>query len=598
MIHKNDISENKRLNYKNFLMIVPPNITYKNFRHPTKNTKSWQHGTGIELGVIITDVPLGAMTICTWLETKYKMNSKLLDFNVEAHKTWNHPGDTSFESWFCETLSNLDFKPDLIGFSSLFVTGYKNLLLLGNISKALFPEATRFVGGNVATTMYKELFEDDVEDVFDAACYGEGELPLTELLESDNPADYLATSPSWITRKKIVSKLSFAHNFISDLDDIPPLDYGLLEIKDYQHSPTIKAYTQIEDKTNYITYMTSRGCPFLCTFCSAHTVHGRKMRYFSLERIKAELEDLQQQYQANTLVLEDDHFLSDKARAMTILKIARDLGMQCVFPNALALYALDKEMLLTLASVGIKQLTLAVESGSPRVLKQLMKKPLKIEITERVASDCYELDIYTDCNIIIGMPGETMEDIHVARKFLRDLPANWYRINVATPLAGSEMMELAVQNNHMVGDVREAGYKSCVIETEHFTPNEINEIAYELNLELNFVHNTDMQKQNYVRAAESFMNVISLKSDHAFAWHFLSICHDKIGDQQASDKCKNTAIEIFKNDQIWNFYYKKFNLCTQGDNIVDISQELGEEKGLIFRKITSGIGRYSVTTVN
>ena len=74
------------------------------------------------------------------------------------------------------------------------------------------------------------------------------------------------------------------------------------------------------------------------------------------------------------------------------------------------------------------------------------------------------MGIYTDCNIIIGMPGETMDDIAVAREFLRELPANWYRINVATPLAGSEMYEVALENRQMVGDVREAGYKSCVIE--------------------------------------------------------------------------------------------------------------------------------------
>ena len=52
----------------NFLLIVPPNITYDSFRHPTKNTKSWRHKNGQELGVIIADVPLGALTISSWLK--------------------------------------------------------------------------------------------------------------------------------------------------------------------------------------------------------------------------------------------------------------------------------------------------------------------------------------------------------------------------------------------------------------------------------------------------------------------------------------------------------------------------------------------------
>ena len=76
----------------------------------------------------------------------------------------------------------------------------------------------------------------------------------------------------------------------------------------------------------------------------------------------------------------------------------------------------------------------------------------------------------------------------------------------------------------MVGDVREAGYKSCVIETEHFTPEQINEVAYSMNLELNFVHNTDMQMDNFERAIESFDNVLARKHDHAFALFFKGKC--------------------------------------------------------------------------
>ena len=46
-----------------------------------------------------------------------------------------------------------------------------------------------------------------------------------------------------------------------------------------------------------------------------------------------------------------------------------------------------------------------------------MKKPLKLSIVEQVVEDCRELDIYTYCNIVIGLPGETKDDIEVTRKF-------------------------------------------------------------------------------------------------------------------------------------------------------------------------------------
>ena len=69
-------------------MVVSPNITFGNFVNPSKNTKSWIHENGKELGVIVTDVPLGAMTIYM---ASIQFTTRLLDFNVEIHKNWDHP---------------------------------------------------------------------------------------------------------------------------------------------------------------------------------------------------------------------------------------------------------------------------------------------------------------------------------------------------------------------------------------------------------------------------------------------------------------------------------------------------------------------------
>ena len=184
-----------------------------------------------------------------------------------------------------------------------------------------------------------------------------------------------------------------------------------------------------------------------------------------------------------------------------------------------------------------------------------------------------------------------MNDIAVAREFLRELPANWYRINVATPLAGSEMYEVALENRQMVGDVREAGYKSCVIETEHFTPEQINEVAYSMNLELNFVHNTDMQKGNFERAIESFDNVLALKHDHAFALFFKSKCLEALGQSEAAREALSVASALFVKDPVWNFYYINFGLEIEDFEVHYTSRDLEAEKKFFFSVTPSGIGR-------
>jgi radical SAM superfamily enzyme YgiQ (UPF0313 family) len=336
---------------------------------------------------------------------------------------------------------------------------------------------------------------------------------------------------------------------------LPPLDYGVIQLDDYHTNPTIKAYTSIEDKSNYVTYMGSRGCPFLCTFCSAHTVHGRKMRSFSIPRIRSELTQLVGAYHARTLVIEDDMFLWNIEWATAILRIAQELGLNCFFPNALALYALDRAMLEELHRTGVRQLTLAVESGSARVLKHIMKKPLKLPITKRVVDDCRDLGIYTDCNIIIGMPGETIDDIEETRAFLRGLGANWYRINVATPLAGSEMYIKAKEKGQIVGDIRFAGYKKCVVQTSDFAPKDIEDIAYDINLEMNFLRNTDVQMGKYDRALESFCNVISLRPDHALAHFMAGICLTKLGDAVQGMAEGAVCAKLVETDSFWKRYF-------------------------------------------
>jgi len=294
------------------------------------------------------------------------------------------------------------------------------------------------------------------------------------------------------------------------------------------------------------------------------------MRAFSISRIEEELTHLKSKYSSTTLVIEDDMFLWDVEWAKSILRIAQKLDLVTFFPNALALYALDWDMLEELYKTGVRQLTLAVESGSARVLRELMRKPLKLSITNRVVNDCRKLGIYTDCNIIIGMPGETIEDIQDTRKFLLGLGANWYRINVATPLAGSEMYLKAAEMGYVKGDIRRAGYKSCVIETPYLSPQQVEQQAYALNLELNFLHNADMGLGNFMRAKDTFLNVVKLRGDHALAHLMLSICLFKLGEIQDFHIMREKSASLVSGSAFWTEFYNSNALPSAADKFYEV----------------------------
>jgi len=306
--------------------------------------------------------------------------------------------------------------------------------------------------------------------------------------------------------------------------------------------------------------MTSRGCPYLCTFCASHRTHGRKMRYHSLDRVWNDLKRLREDYYATTVVFQDDHFMSDKDRVYDILKYVGKLELEAVFQNGLTLYALDRPMLEAFYAAGVRHLVLPVESGSEKVLKEQMRKPLKFRISERVAKDCREIGIYTNTNILIGMPGETKADIEEARINLRKIQTNWFNIACASPIVGSEMHEIATKKNYIKIDTFGSDYRTAVIGTEDFTPEYIQKMQYIMNLDLNFVHNNDVRLGEYATALKAFKNVVRIRPDHAFAHYFSAVCHRGMGEMDEFQESARQYEACAKNP-FWQEYINMFELA-------------------------------------
>jgi radical SAM superfamily enzyme YgiQ (UPF0313 family) len=176
-----------------------------------------------------------------------------------------------------------------------------------------------------------------------------------------------------------------------------------------------------------------------------------------------------------------------------------------------------------------------------------------------VAEDCRELGIYTDVNILIGLPGETKQDIEDTRSFLKTISPNWFRINIATPLVGSEMFEIAVKNNYLKDDYISGDFKKAVVETEDFTAEYIEEMSYILNLELNFVENSDFRLGNYEIALKGFENAIRAKNDHAIAYYYAARCYEKLGNLEKAQHYMSSA-KITAEKPFWRKYIDMFNI--------------------------------------
>lgn len=539
------------------LLIVPMHITFESFVNPQANTRSYRKQDGKLYNLPPTDLPLGMLSISGYLKKHTSVEVRLIDFNVRVAEAERFDYQN-----FCDyaeaELSQIDFQPEIVGVSSLFSPSFYNFLETGRAVRKVFPQALLIGGGNIPTSAYREIYSKDTAWIFDTLCFGEGELPMLELVQAQDRRQYINESKSWITQEKIENFFTPEHNFIEDLDEIPFFDYDLCDIDKHNANLVVTSFATSK-KNRSFHVMTSRGCPFKCTFCASHAVHGRDMRYHSVERMREDFLRLKEKYGADTLIFQDDHFMAQKERVHQILEILRDLELNSVYQSGLALYALDRPMLEDFYAAGVRQLVLAVESGSQRVLKHLMKKPLKLEISQRVAKDCRELGIYTNTNILIGIPGETKEDIEETRRNLKTIESNWFHINCTSPLVGSEIHAKSRQFGFIRGETLGADYKVAAIETPEFSSDYIQEMQYELNLELNFVFNQDIRLGEYALALRGFENVINIKSDHAFAWHYAGICHEKLGNFEKAAQCQEKYFE-YAEMPFWKKYIDRFEL--------------------------------------
>lgn len=540
------------------LFIVPPHIRFDSFINPASNATLRQKNSG-SFGNVFTDMPLGIMALSAYLKKHAEVETSLLDFSIALNKL-DRFEYSSFADFFRSVLSApswTDYAPDIIGITALFTPSYRSVLDIARCCRDIFPRAIITAGGGLPTNMYRDIFKDS--RCFDGLCYGEGEKPLLGLVKAADKKRYLGENASWITPEKAETGQPFQHDFINDLDEIPFYDYAICNTDEYGLNPAITAYAPVGAKQQNFHVMTSRGCTNRCSFCSSHTVHGRKMRYYSVARVREDFTRLKEQYGTKTIVVQDDHFMANKQRALEIIGIIKELQLIAVFQNALALYALDRSFLEALRDAGVEQLPLAVESGSDRVLREIMHKPLNLSIVERVARDCRDLGIYTNVNILIGLPGETKADIEAARSFLKTISANWFIILVATPLVGTEMLTICLEKNYLTASHIDCDYKKAIIETEDFTAEYIQEMAYILNLELNFVCNADVRLGNYGTALIGFENAIRAKNDHALAHYYAAHCYEKLGNaEKASHHMARARTEAQK--PFWQKYIDMFQI--------------------------------------
>lgn len=266
------------------------------------------------------------------------------------------------------------------------------------------------------------------------------------------------------------------HTYIGDVKTMVKPDYSQEDLNLYiSEEKSDNAIAKRE-----VSIITSYGCPYNCVFCATRTISGRKIAYRPVEDILDEIEYMIENYHIDSIRFLDDNILADRQRAVNLFEemIERNYGIKFQLMNAAA-WALDEELLDIMSRAGCYALTISVESGSDRVLKEIMHKPLKKEIVPNVIYQCQKRNIYVSANIVIGLPGETWDEIWETIRFVEMCNPDFLQINIATVFPKTDLYEIAKEkqcldpNFSFYNEDAYYGFALGHINTEEFTAQEL-----------------------------------------------------------------------------------------------------------------------------
>lgn len=316
-----------------------------------------------------------------------------------------------------------------------------------DLIKKNLPEAKIILGGP-----HPSCAPDTIFNYFPKADYafrGEAEIGLSELLDLLSKdgigRDSLVLVPGLIWKDKektIINKLIF----VEDLDSLAMPSWDLIRPDNYPLAPHGGFFKNYPIAPIIIT----RGCPFSCTYCAGHLVSGKKIRFRSIRNVIEEISLLYHKYGIREIHIEDDNFTFNRDFVLEFCRKLKEskLNISWTCPNGVRLDTLTKDLLLAMKNAGLYSISVGIESGSEKILKDMKKSLTKEKIKEK-------LDLIKECGLdasgffIIGYPTETRDDIMETVDFALELPIKRAGFSLFKPFPGTEITKNLIEKGEL-----------------------------------------------------------------------------------------------------------------------------------------------------
>ncbi len=348
------------------------------------------------------------------------------------------------------------YKPDVLGISCVTSTYPIAAQALIKV-KSLYPDLKTIIGGHHATFLYQDVIN---ETGVDYVCRGEGEEVFVELLSSLEAGNPYPSIEGIVFFKDGMFYNDSKIALLDSIEDLPRITFDLVE-PGASFSPKI---------------VSSRGCPFHCSFCSISAFYSGRYRQRSVEAV---IEDIKSyiSWGYDSFWFHDDNLTVDGAWVRkfcnTLLENKIQINWNCM--SRIDTIVKDPELIALMAKCGCRLLAIGIESGIPEVLEKMHKK-IDPEQINKAIDIMNKIKISHNWYMILGSGDEfdRPELIEKNIKFFQSHRFGYVLISILTPFPGTELhRKLDSEGRILHKDYSKYDITHCVYQPLGMSPKEL-----------------------------------------------------------------------------------------------------------------------------
>lgn len=403
----------------------------------------------------------------------------LRQFGIEVG-IWDANAETFSEERLVRELE--EYSPDMVGLTA-FTSTVNNAAHIAGLIKGHNPEIVTIVGGTHPSALPERTMREFPE--FDLLVFGEGEKTLLETVEAVGNPRLLSEVKGLCYRKDGNVVMNEPRELIRNIDEIPFPARDLIPrhlYKSSSHRNVLSQPAQVD------ALITARGCMGKCTFCASKTVFHGRVRYRGIENVLKEINECKERWGTEHIWIMDETFTTSMKRLSPICNELKRLEIPWNCSGRVDL--VNEEKIKLMAESGCRLIQFGVESGSQRIL-DLMKKEITVDQIKAAFKWSDKYGITADAPVILGAdPSETMADIKLTEKLIREIKPLTFAVSILMPFPGTEIRKKMLEKGYIRDEKWEDylffGQTPPNFRTDNFTYQELKKIQRRMLMKFYF----------------------------------------------------------------------------------------------------------------